>query len=69
VPLRSGTARRAGADGFSANENIQKIAALERDALLQRSAADRQSSAVTRFTGSSRVAIVHALLAHGRDCD
>ena len=33
------------------NENIQKIAALERAALQQRSLADRVSTAITRFTG------------------
>jgi uncharacterized membrane protein len=48
-------------DRVPTSENIQTIAALERDTLLQRSAADRLSSAVTRFTGSSSFAIVHAL--------
>jgi uncharacterized membrane protein len=47
------------------SENIQKIAALERESLLQRSAADRLSSAVTRFTGSTSFAIVHALFFAG----
>jgi uncharacterized membrane protein len=50
-----------GADAVPTSENIQKIAALERDTLLQRSAADRLSSAITRFTGSSSFAVVHAL--------
>jgi uncharacterized membrane protein len=61
VSLGSFTTEREDADRVPASENIQKIAALERDALLQRSAADRLSSAVTRFTGSSGFAIVHAL--------
>ncbi len=47
------------------NENIRKIAALERQALHQLSAADRLSGAVTRFTGSSGFAIVHALFFAG----
>ena len=61
----SAVAERDDADRVSASENIKKIAALERDARLQRSAADRLSSAVTRFTGSSSFAIVHALFFAG----
>jgi hypothetical protein len=49
-------------DEVPTSENIQKIiTALERDTLLQRSAADCLSNAVTRFTESSGFAVVHAL--------
>jgi len=48
-------------DPIPTSENIQKIAALEREMLHQRSAADRLSNAITRFTGSSSFAVVHAL--------
>ena len=47
------------------SENVRKIAAIERDMLQQRSRADRLSSAVTRFTGSSSFAVVHALFFTG----
>ena len=47
------------------NENVKKIAALERAALQERSSADRLSAAITRFTGSSAFAIVHALFFAG----